>query len=95
MAAIEMDELKNQVDELEQKGFIRKSISPWRAPILFDKKKDGGLRLCIDYRELNRVIVYNRYPLPRIDDLFDQLRGVAVFFKISLRLGYHQLIIKS
>ena len=95
MAAVEMDELKNQVDELERKGFIRKSISPWGVLVLFVKKKDDGLRLCIDYRELNRVIVKNRYPLPKIDDLFDQLRGAAVFSKIDLRSGYHQLRIKA
>ena len=89
MAAVEIDELKNQVDELERKGFIKKSISPWGVPVLFVKKKDGGLRLCIDYRELNQVTVKNRYPLPRIDDLFDQLRGAAVFSKIDLRSGYH------
>ena len=95
MAVVEMEELKNQVDELEKKGFIRKSISPWGAPVLFVKKKDGSLRLCIDYRELNRVTIKNRYPLPRIDDLFDQLKGAAVFSKIDLRSGYHELRIKA
>ena len=76
------------------KGLIQPSVSPWRAPILFIKKKDGSLRLCIDYRELNRVTVENKYPLACIDDLFDQLAGATVFSKIDLRLGYHQLRIK-
>ena len=77
------------------KGFIRPSVSPWGAPVLFVKKKDGSLRLCIDYRKLNQVTMKNRYPLPRIDDLFDQLREASVFSKIDLRSGYHQLKIKS
>ena len=77
------------------KGFIRPSVSPWGAPILFVKKKDGSMRLCIDYRELNMVTVRNRYPLPRIDDLFDQLQGACVFSKIDLRSGYHQLEVKT
>ena len=89
-----MEELKAQVDEMESKGFIRPSVSPWGAPVLFVKKKDGSLRLCIDYRELNSVTIKNKYPLPRIDDLFDQLKGAAVFSKIDLRSGYHQLRIK-
>jgi len=80
---------------LLDKGFIRPSNSPWEAPILFVKKKDGTLRLCIDYRQLNKVIVKNKYPLPRIDDLFDQLKGARVFSKIDLRFGYHQLRIKE
>ena len=95
MAPVEMEELKKQIEELLQKGFVRPSISPWGAPVLFVKKKDGSLRLCIDYRELNRVTIKNRYPLPRIDDLFDQLQGAAVFSKIDLRSGYHQLRIKA
>ena len=77
------------------KGFIRLSTSPWGAPVLFVKKKDGSLRLCIDYRELNKVTIRNQYPLPRIDDLFDQLQGARVFSKIDLRSGYHQLKIRS
>ncbi|KAL4030703.1 hypothetical protein IC575_008953 [Cucumis melo] len=81
--------------ELLDKGFIRPSVSPWGAPVLFVKKKDGSMRLCIDYRELNKVTVKNRYPLPRIDDLFDQLQGAIVFSKIDLRSGYHQLRIKD
>ena len=77
------------------KGFIRLSTSPWGAPVLFVKKKDGILRLCIDYRELNKVTVKNKYPLPRIDDLFDQLQGAQYFSKIDLRSGYHQLWIRE
>ncbi|KAL2937256.1 Transposon Ty3-I Gag-Pol polyprotein, partial [Bienertia sinuspersici] len=91
MAPAEMKELKAQLEELLDKGYIRPSVSPWGAPVLFVKKKDGSLRLCIDYRELNNVTVKNKYPLPRIDDLFDQLRGAGVFSKIDLRSGYHQL----
>ena len=73
MAPAEMRELQTQLDELLAQGFIRRSHSPWGAPVLFVKKKDGSMRLCIDYRELNKVTIRNRYPLPRIDDLFDQL----------------------
>ena len=69
----ELKELKQQIKELEEKGFIRPSMSPWGAPVLFVKKKDGSWRLCVDYRELNKLTIKNRYPLPRIDDLFDQL----------------------
>ncbi|GKV48697.1 hypothetical protein SLEP1_g55500 [Rubroshorea leprosula] len=95
MALTELKELKEQLQELLDKGFIRPSVSPWGAPVLFVKKKDGTMRLCIDYRELNKVTVRNRYPLPRIDDLFDQLVGAQVFSKIDLRSGYHQLKIKG
>ncbi|KAL0561448.1 hypothetical protein IC582_001876 [Cucumis melo] len=95
MAPAELKELKVQLQELLDKGFIRPSVSPWGAPVLFVKKKDGSMRLCIDYRELNKVTVKNRYPLPRIDDLFDQLQGATVFYKIDLRSGYHQLRIKD
>ncbi|KAA0062823.1 ty3-gypsy retrotransposon protein [Cucumis melo var. makuwa] len=95
MATVELKELKVQLQELLDKGFIRPSVSPWGAPVLFVKKKDGSMRLCIDYRELNKVTVKNRYPLPRIDDLFDQLQGATVFSKIDLRSGYHQLRIKD
>ena len=90
-APAELAELKKQLDELLEKGFIRPSVSPWGAPVLFVKKKDGTMRLCIDYREINKITIKNRYPLPRIDDLFDQLRGAQVFSKIDLRSGYHQL----
>ena len=75
MAPVELQELRVQLQELLDKGFIRPSTSPWGAPVLFAKKKDKALRLCIDYRQLNSVTIKNRYPLPRIDDLFDQLRG--------------------
>ncbi|GJS58849.1 putative reverse transcriptase domain-containing protein [Tanacetum coccineum] len=88
-------ELKDQLQELLERGFIRPSVSPWGAPVLFVKKKDGSMRLCIDYRELNRITVRNRYPLPRIDDLFDQLQGAKFFSKIDLRSGYHQLRVKE
>ncbi|KAD4385309.1 hypothetical protein E3N88_25477 [Mikania micrantha] len=91
LAPSELQELMNQLQELLDKGFIRPSFSPWGAPVLFVKKKDGSMRMCIDYRELNKVTIKNRYPLPRIDDLFDQLQGASYFFKIDLRSGYHQL----
>ncbi|GJW57080.1 putative reverse transcriptase domain-containing protein [Tanacetum coccineum] len=91
LAPSEMQELSGQLQELEDKGFIRPSHSPWGAPVLFVKKKDGSLRMCINYRELNKLMVKNRYPLPRIDDLFDQLQGSRFFSKIDLRSGYHQL----
>ena len=91
MAPLELQELKKQIQELLEKGYIRPSISPWGAPVLFFKKKDGTMRLCIDYRKLNQVTVKNKYPLPRVDDLFDQLQGAQVFSKIDLRSGYHQL----
>ncbi|GJY32050.1 putative reverse transcriptase domain-containing protein [Tanacetum coccineum] len=87
----EMEELSEQLKELQDKGFIRPSLSPWGAPVLFVKKKDGSFRMCIDYRELNKLNVKNRYPLPRIDDLFDQLQGSQFFSKIDLTSGYHQL----
>ena len=81
----------SQLEELLAKGLIRPSSSPWGAPVLFVKKKDGTMRMCIDYRELNKVTVKNKYPLPRIDDLFDQLQGASYFSKIDLRSGYHQV----
>jgi hypothetical protein len=90
----ELVELKKQIDELLEKGYIRPSTSPWAALVLFVQKKDGTKRMCIDYRSLNEVIVKNKYPLPRIEDLFDQLRGASVFSKIDLRSGYHQLRIR-
>ncbi|KAL0386526.1 UNVERIFIED_CONTAM: Retrovirus-related Pol polyprotein from transposon [Sesamum latifolium] len=95
MAPSELKELKKQLEELLDKGFIRPSISPWGAPVLFVKKKDGGMRLCIDYRQLNRITIKNKYPLPRIDDLLDQLKGATVFSKIDLRSGYWQLRIEE
>ncbi|GKA02857.1 putative reverse transcriptase domain-containing protein [Tanacetum coccineum] len=91
LAPSELEELSRQLKELQDKGFIRPSLSPWGAPMLFVKKKDGSFRMCIDYRELNKLTVKNRYPLPRIDDLFDQLQGSQFFSKIDLRSGYHQL----
>jgi hypothetical protein len=90
----ELVELKKQIDELLEKGYIRPSTSPWAAPVLFVEKKDGTKRMCIDYRSLNEVTVKNKYPLRRIEDLFDQLRGASVFSKIDLRSGYHQLRIR-
>nr|GFB83706.1 putative reverse transcriptase domain-containing protein [Tanacetum cinerariifolium] len=95
MAPVELKELKDQLQELLERGFIRPSVSPWGAPVLFVKKKDGSMRLCIDYRELNKITIRNRYPLPRIDDLFDQLQGAMHFSKIDLRSGYHQLRVKE
>ncbi|KAL4017808.1 hypothetical protein IC575_021380 [Cucumis melo] len=95
MALMELRELKSQLQELVDKGFIRPSASLWGAPVLFVKKKDGTSRLCINYRQLNKVTIRNKYPLPRIDDLFDQLRGASVFSKIDLRSGYHQLKVKE
>ena len=95
MTPVELQELKVQIQELPGKGFIRPSTSPWGAQVLFAKKKDKTLRLCIDYRQLNRVMIKNRYPLPRIDDLFDQLRGAQVYSKIDLRTGYHQLRVRE
>ncbi|GKC41735.1 reverse transcriptase domain-containing protein [Tanacetum coccineum] len=91
LAPSEMHELSNQLQELSDRGFIRPSTSPWGVPVLFVKKKYGSFRMCIDYRELNKLTVKNRYPLPRIDDLFDQLQGSSVYSKIDLRSGYHQL----
>jgi hypothetical protein len=85
----ELVELKKQIDELLEKGYIRPSTSPWATPILFVEKKDGTRRMCIDYQTLNEVKVKNKYPLPRIEDLFNQLRGASVFSKIDLRSGYH------
>src|SRR5580765_777218 len=95
MAPAELVELKSQLEDLSSKGFIRPSVSPWGAPVLLVKKKDGRSRLCVDYRQLNKVTIKNRYPLPRIDDLMDQLKGAAVFSKIDLRSGYHQIRVKE
>jgi hypothetical protein len=95
MATLELAELKEHIKELLEKGFIHPSSSPWGAPMIFVPKKDGTQRLCVDYFALNEVIVKNKYPLPRIDDLFDQLYGACVFSKINLRSGYHQLKIQE
>ncbi|XP_070052699.1 uncharacterized protein [Nicotiana tomentosiformis] len=94
MAPTELKELKQQLQNLLDKGFIIPSISPWGAPVLFVKNKDGSLRICIDYRQLNKIIIRNKYPFPHIDDMFDQLQGFAHFSKIDLRSGYHMLRIK-
>ena len=95
MSTPEMKELQLQLEEILKKGYILPSVSPWGALVLFVKKKDGTLRLCIDFRQLNKVTVKNKYPLPRIDNLFDQLKGVRILLKIDLRLGYHQVRIKD
>jgi hypothetical protein len=87
-------ELKKQLRELQRSGFIRPNSSPWGAPVLFVEKKDKSLRMCVDYRSLNEVTIKNKYPLPGIDDLFDQLKGVKYFSKVDLRSGYHQLKIR-
>ncbi|CAA7046066.1 unnamed protein product, partial [Microthlaspi erraticum] len=93
LAPSEMAELKKQLEDLTDKGFVRPSSSPWGAPVLFVKKKDGSFRLCIDYRGLNKVTIKNKYPLPRIDELLDQLQGASWFSKIDLASGYHQIAI--
>ncbi|PNY16525.1 retrotransposon-related protein [Trifolium pratense] len=95
MSPTELAELKTQLEDLLSKQFIRPSVSPWGAPVLLVKKKDGSSRLCVDYRQLNKVTIKNKYPLPRIDDLMDQLCGAVVFSKIDLRTGYHQIRVKS
>ena len=95
MAQVELQELRVQLQELLDNGFIRSSTSPWGALVLVAKKRGKNLRLCIGYRQLNRVVIQNRYLLPRIDDLFDQLRGARVYFKIDLRTGYHQLRVRD
>ncbi|GJR45239.1 putative reverse transcriptase domain-containing protein [Tanacetum coccineum] len=95
LAPSEMKELSEKLKELSDKGFIRPSSSHWGALVLFVKKKDGSFRMCIDYQELNKLTVKNRYPLSRIEDLFDQLQGSNVYFKIDLRSGYHQLRVRK
>ena len=95
MARAELVELKNQIEELLGKQFIRPSTSPWRAPMLLLKKKDGSSHLCVDYRQLNKMTIKNKYPLSRIDNLMDQLHGALVFSKIDLRSGYHQILVKT
>jgi hypothetical protein len=91
MSVEELKELKKQLTELQESGYIRLSSSPWGAPVLFVQKKDGSQRMCVDYRSLNDVTIKNKYPLPHIEDLFDRMRGVRVFSKIDLRSGYHQM----
>jgi hypothetical protein len=95
MSTPELGELKLQLKEMMEKGYIQPSVSPWGTPTLFVKNKDGTLRLCIDYRQFNKMTLKNKYPLSRISELFDQLRGATVFFKIDLRSGYHQVRIKD
>jgi hypothetical protein len=95
MTTPELVELKEHIRELLEKGFIHPSSSPWGAPVIFVPKKDGTQRLCMDYRALNEVTIKNKYPLPRIDDLFDQLCGACVFSKIDLRSRYHQLKVRE
>ena len=95
MSPAELKELKEQLKDVLDKGFIRPSISQWGAPVLFVKKKDGYLRMCIDYRQLNKVTIMNKYPIPRIDDLFYQLNGASHFSKIDLRSGYHHLRVRD
>jgi hypothetical protein len=94
MGPKELKELKEQLDELESKGFIQESISPWGSPVIFVDKRDGGRIMCGDFRNLNNLTIKNKYPLPRIQDLFDQVHGARVFSKIDLRYGYHQIKIK-
>ena len=95
MNLAELVELKKQLDDMLFKGLIQPSASPWRSPVLFVDKKDGATRLVTDYRKLNDVTIKNKYPLPKIEDLFDQLTGAQVFSKIDLRTGYHQLKIRA
>jgi hypothetical protein len=95
MSTVELKELQLQLEELMKKGYICPSVSPWGAPILFVKKKDGTLRLCIDFRQLNKVTVKKKYPLLRIDDLFDQWKDAKIFSKIDIKSRYHQVRIKD
>ena len=94
MVAAELKELKLQLKDLIDKGFIQPSISPWGSLVLFVKKKDGNLKIRIDYRQLNKVTIKNKYPLPKIYDLFDHLQGSRFFSKVDLRSGYHQLRVR-
>nr|KYP64128.1 Transposon Ty3-G Gag-Pol polyprotein [Cajanus cajan] len=96
MVLTELVELKRQLEELLEKQLvIRLSVSPWGVSVLLVKKKDGGSRLCVDYRQLNKLTINNRYTFPRINDLMDQLKGASVFLKIDLRSGYHQIRVKE
>jgi hypothetical protein len=95
MPVNDLVELKKQIAKLQAKGFVRPSSSPWGAPVLFVEKKDGTRRMCVDYQSLNEVTIKNKYPLPWIEDLFDQMKGASVFSKVNLRPGYHQLKIQE
>jgi hypothetical protein len=95
MAANQLAEIKEKLQELLDKGYIRPSASPWGAPVIFVLKKDGMQRMCVDYRSLNEVTIKNKYPLPRIDNLFNQLKGACVFSKIDVLSGCHQLKIRA
>jgi hypothetical protein len=95
MSTPELKELQMYLEEIMKKGYIRPSVSSWGALICFVKKKDGNLKLCMDFKQLNKVIVNNKYPLSRIDDLFDQMKNEKIFSKVDLRLGYHQVRIKQ
>jgi hypothetical protein len=95
MSTPELQELKMQLKELLDLGLIRPSVSPWGAPIIFIRNKYGSWRLCIEYHQMNKGMIKNQYPLLRIDDMFDQMKGATVFSKIDLRSGYHQLQIKE
>ena len=95
MSIHELTELKIQLQELLDKGYITLSVSPWGAPVLFVRKRDGTLRLCIDYMQLNKVTIKNKYPLPHINDMFDQVGGSKILSKIDLWSGYHQIRIKE
>jgi hypothetical protein len=94
MSVEELKELKKRLTELQEEGYIRPSSSPWGAPVLFVQNKDDSQRMCVDYRSLNDVTIKNKYPLPHIEDLFDQMRGARLFSKIDLRSGYHQMKIR-
>jgi hypothetical protein len=94
MSTLELKELEMHIEELLKKGYIHPSVSPWGFSMIFVKNKDGTLRLCIDFKQLNKVTVKNKYPFPRIDDLFYQLKDAKIFSKIDLNSGYHQVRIK-
>jgi hypothetical protein len=95
LSPAEMDELKTQLRLLLEKGLIRPSVSPWGAPVLFAPKKDGGLRMCLDYRALNKLTVKNKRPIPRIDEIFDRLQGAEYFTSLDLRSGYYQIRVRD
>ena len=95
MAPTKINELKEQLKDFLDKAFIRPSISPWGTPVWFVKKNDGSLRMCIDYRQLNKVIIKNKYPIPRINNLFDQIQGASHFSKIVLGSSYYQLRVRG